>query len=44
MAASWHLVEAGVVFISLPMQIYPREFFFTQKVWPPCRHPLKGAS
>lgn len=44
MAVLWNLVEAGVVFISLPTQISPREFFFAQKDWPPYHLPLKGTS
>lgn len=44
MAVPWNLVEAGVVFIPLPMQIYPRLFFFTQKAWPLYRLPLKVTS
>lgn len=30
-AGSWNLVGAGVIFIPLPMQMYPRDFSFTQK-------------
>jgi len=41
-AILWNLVEAGVVFLLLPMQIYPREFVFTHKEWPLFHLALKG--
>lgn len=44
MAVLWNLLKAGVVFIPLPKQIYPREFFFTQKEWPPYSPSLKGTN
>lgn len=44
MAVLWNLLKAGVVFIPLPKQIYPREFFFTQKEWPPHSPSLKGTN